>query len=165
MSQDLFGAMSISASGMSAQRRRMDAIAQNLANSETTRAADGEPYKRHTVVFRSSETPPPPPLQLPGVELPVTRTSPEHLTSMPPMLLPPAPTPTVEAQEVVDPKAGVTLVFNPQHPDAGPDGYVRMPDIDTVSEMIDMVAATRAYEANLAAMKAYQNIVTKSLEI
>ncbi len=164
MSQDLFGAMSISASGMSAQRKRMDAIAKNLANSETTRAADGETYKRHTVVIRSSEAPTAP-LQVPGMELPVTRTSPEHLTSAPPMLLPMAPTSTVEAQEVVDPTAGVTLVFNPQHPDAGPDGYVRMPDVDTVSEMVDMVAATRAYEANLAAMKAYQNIVTKSLEI
>jgi flagellar basal-body rod protein FlgC len=56
-------------------------------------------------------------------------------------------------------------VYDPQHPDAGPDGYVRMPDINMVTEMVDMVAATRAYEANLAAMKAYQHIVSKSLEI
>ena len=164
MASDLFGSMSISGAGMTAQRKRMDAIAKNIANAETTRTPDGGPYKRHTVVFRGADAPQPPgPTIDPALTL--ERTSPEHLSVGSPLAAPVLPIDTVQASEVVDPKAGVNLVFDPSHPDAGPDGYVRMPDIDTVTEMVDMVAATRAYEANLSAMKAYQNIVSKSLEI
>jgi len=164
MGQDLFGPMSISAAGMSAQQKRMVAIAKNIANAEVTRAGDGEPYKRLTVAFSVGD--PIASSPVPVAPAPLLRTSPEHL---PPLQLAAAPagagTPTVQAQEVVDPTSGVQLVYDPQHPDAGPDGYVRLPDVNTVAEMVDMVAATRAYEANLAAMKAYQNIVSKSLEI
>jgi flagellar basal-body rod protein FlgC len=164
MASDLFGSMSISGAGMTAQRKRMDAIAKNLANAETTRTPEGGPYKRHTVVLRGADAPEP---QAPVINpaLTLTRTSAEHLPVAPPLPTPALPVATVQASEVVDPKAGVNLVFDPSHPDAGADGYVKMPDIDTVTEMVDMVAATRAYEANLSAMKAYQNIVTKSLEI
>jgi flagellar basal-body rod protein FlgC len=164
MGQDLFGPMSISAAGMSAQQKRMVAIAKNIANAEVTKAEDGEPYKRRTVEFSIGGPTAAPPLAL--ISAPLLRTSPEHLA---PLQLGPiaagAGTPTVEAKEVVDPTSGFQLVYDPQHPDAGPDGYVRLPDVNTVTEMVDMVAATRAYEANLAAMKAYQNIVSKSLEI
>jgi flagellar basal-body rod protein FlgC len=164
MGQDLFGPMSISAAGMSAQQKRMVAIAKNIANAEVTNAEDGEPYKRRTVQFSVGE--PATPAPMPAPPAPLLRTEPEHLA---PSALAPAPAgagvPTVEAHEVVDPTAGVQLVYDPQHPDAGPDGFVRLPDVNLVSEMVDMVAATRAYEANLAAMKAYQNIVSKSLEI
>lgn len=163
MGSDLFASMSISGAGMAAQRARMDAIAKNLANVATTRTPDGGPYKRHTVVFEGAGTPQPAaPVIDPALSL--TRTAPEHMPVQPPIATLP-PVETVKATEVVDPKAGVNLVFDPSHPDAGPEGYVKMPDVDTVTEMVDMVAATRAYEANLAAMKAYQNIVSKSLEI
>ncbi len=72
---------------------------------------------------------------------------------------------TVEAREIEDQNANVVRIFDPHHPDADEAGYVEMPDINTVTEMVDMVAATRAYEANLAAMKAYQSMFNKSLEI
>jgi flagellar basal-body rod protein FlgC len=164
MGQDLFGPMSISAAGMSAQQKRMTAIAKNIANAEVTKAEDGEPYKRRTVEFSLAGPSAEPPLA--AVPAPLVRTSPEHMA---PQALAPgaagAGTPTVQATEVADPNAGYQLVFDPKHPDAGPDGYVRMPDVNAVTEMVDMVAATRAYEANLAAMKAYQHIVSKSLEI
>lgn len=164
MASDLFGSMSISGAGMTAQRKRMDAIAKNIANAETTRTPDGGPYKRHTVVLRGADAPEPAgPTLDPALTL--ERTAPEHLPAAAPFVPALLPADTVQASEIVDPKAGVNLVFDPSHPDAGPDGYVKMPDIDTVTEMVDMVAATRAYEANLSAMKAYQNIVTKSLEI
>lgn len=164
MASDLFGSMSISGAGMTAQRKRMDAIAKNIANAETTRTPDGGPYKRHTVVMHGTEAPQPQgPLIDPALTL--TQTESGHLPVASPLAPPVLPVDTVQATEVVDSKAGVNLVFDPSHPDAGPDGYVKMPDIDTVTEMVDMVAATRAYEANLSAMKAYQNIVTKSLEI
>jgi flagellar basal-body rod protein FlgC len=164
MASDLFGSMAISGAGLTAQRTRMDAIAKNIANSATTRTADGEPYRRRTVVLEGG--PPDAPL-VPQLEmtLPMQRTAPGHLTPVElPAIAAPAP-PAVQATEVVDAASGFDLVFDPGHPDAGPDGYVRMPGIDTVTETIDMVAATRAYEANLAAMKAYQSIVAKSLEI
>lgn len=164
MASDLFGPMSISGAGMSAQRTRMDAIAKNIANAATTRTPEGGPYKRHTVVFEGAGAPrQPEPVLDPALSL--TRTTPEHMQLGAPLALPVPPVETVHASEVVDPKAGVNRVLDPSHPDAGPDGYVQMPDIDTVTEMVDMVAATRAYEANLSAMKAYQNIVNKSLEI
>jgi flagellar basal-body rod protein FlgC len=164
MGQDLFGPMSISAAGMSAQQKRMVAISKNIANAEVTKAEDGEAYKRRAVEFSVAGPTAEPPLAL--MPAPLVRTSPEHLAPMPPApVAAGAGTPTVQAKEVVDPNAGFQLVYDPQHPDAGPDGYVRMPDINMVTEMVDMVAATRAYEANLAAMKAYQHIVSKSLEI
>jgi len=164
MGSDLFGSMSISGAGMTAQRKRMDAIAKNIANAETTRTPEGGPYQRHVVVLRGADAPVP---QGPTIDpaLTLTRTSNEHLPVASPLAAPAVPEATVQATEIVDPKASVNLVFDPSHPDAGADGYVKMPDIDTVTEMVDMVAATRAYEANLSAMKAYQNIVTKSLEI
>lgn len=165
MGQDLFGPMSISGAGMSAQQRRMGAISRNIANAETTRTEEGGPYKRHTVVFSGGEGAPLPTAELPAPALPLARTSPMHAEATAALPPPPEVAGTVSAQEVVDEKAGFQLIYDPQHPDAGPDGYVRMPDVDTMAEMVDMVAATRAYEANLAAMKAYQNIVNKSLEI
>jgi len=164
MSGDLFGAMAISGAGLTAQRTRMDAIAKNIANAATTRGADGEPYKRRAVIFSAAEAAQPQ-APLPEATLPLQRTQPEHFAPMDPPVPFVVAAPVVTATEVVESNAGFELVFDPGHPDAGPEGYVRMPDIDTVTETIDMVAATRAYEANLAAMKAYQSIVAKSLEI
>lgn len=167
MGQDLFTSMSISAAGLSAQQKRMTTIAKNIANAETTRGEDGGPYVRKDVVFGSTNSAAASPTPPPALPFAITleQTAPQHLTGIAPGLPEVPPTPTVTAQEVTDPKAQFQLVHDPQHPDAGPDGYVRMPDIDMVAEMVDLAAATRAYEANLAAMKAYQSIFNKSLEI
>jgi len=165
MPDDVFAPMAISASGLSAQRKRMEAIARNIANAETTRSDGGETYRRKRVVFRSTDPSGAEPMKAPAHRVSLARTSPLHLESRGAGRRTQSPLPTVEAEEIVDPDAGVQLIHDPHHPDADEDGYVRIPDINTVSEMVDMMAATRAYEANLAAMRAYQNMVTKSLEI
>jgi len=166
MSKDLFGAMGISAAGLSAQRKRMETIAKNIANAETTRSEEGGPYKRRRVAIESSEGSAPSRPRAAEHRVSLSRTSPGHLGGSERRRSASAGEgPSLDAREVVDENAGVNLLFDPSHPDADEKGYVRMPDINTVTEMVDMVAATRAYEANLAAMKAYQSMVTKSLEI
>lgn len=165
MSDDLFGAMSISASGMSAQRKRMDAIAKNIANSETTRSENGEVYQRRFVDMTVEAT------RRGGVREPVNhkielnRTSSSHISGGASRLNSDETLSRVNAEEKIDEASGTTFVYEPSHPDADEKGYIQVPDINIVTEMVDMVAATRAYEANLAAMKAYQSIFNKSLEI
>ena len=165
MAEDLFGPMAISASGMSAQRKRMETIAKNIANAETTRSAEGGVYRRRRVVLSSSEETGGG-SRTPGASrLPLARTSAMHIGGSGGPHPREAPPPLVEAEEIMDPDAGYRIIHDPEHPDADEEGYVRMPDVNAVTEMVDMMAATRAYEANLAAMRAYQSIVTKSLEI
>ena len=103
------------------------------------------------------------PQNIKGVSL--ARTSPMHLGGGTRRAAAPGAIPVVDAEEVVDPDADVRIVHDPSHPDADEEGFVRMPDINSVTEMVDMMAATRAYEANLAAMRAYQTMVGKSMEI
>lgn len=164
MAKDLFTSMSISASGMSAQRKRMEAISQNIANAETTRGENGEAYKRKRVIFSTNTTDVQKPAAKPRHSVTLAQTAPGHLAGGKPVLAN-EPSQKVEAIEVEDPNAESIRVYDPQHPDADAEGYVSMPDINMVTEMVDMIAATRAYEANLSAMKAYQSITEKSLEI
>lgn len=165
MSNDLFGPLAISASGLSAQRKRMEAIAKNIANAETTRSEDGGVYRRRGVRITGSETSTVGQDRPASHRLPLARTSPTHFGARGLQRLEASSLPTVEAEEVVDESSGFTLVYDPNHPDADGEGYVRMPDVNAVTEMIDMMSATRAYEANLAAMRAYQSMVSRSLEI
>lgn len=130
----LFSAMEISASGLSAQRARMNVIASNIANAQTTRTSGGEPYRRKEVIFASI---------LNDAEI-------EQGVSV--MGIFPDPSP-------------FNLIYNPAHPDADPRGYVKMPNVNVVLEMIDMISATRAYEANVTALKSAQNMALKALEI
>ena len=144
----------------------METIAKNIANAETTRSEEGGPYRRRRVAIESAEGTEPSRSRAAEHRVSLHRTSPGHMSNSAPRRSGSAgEAPSLDAKEVVDENAGFQLVFDPSHPDADEKGYVQMPDINTVTEMVDMVAATRAYEANLAAMKAYQSIVTKSLEI
>lgn len=135
----------ISGSALTAQRLRMDVISNNIANAESTRSADGEPYKRQEVVFT-----------------PITPS---------PQSRPRGPLSQVAAQEgvrvaaIVRDDAPPRMVFDPAHPDADAEGYVAYPDIDIITEMADMLSATRAYEANISAINAAKSMATKALEI
>ena len=133
-----FSSMEISASGLSAQRRRLDIIANNIANANTTRTPDGGPYRRQQVLF----TP--------------------HLEEMGGGVTRPA---GVELPETVIDPSPPRSVYDPGHPDADPRGYVMMPNVNPVREMVDMIAATRAYEANATAMGAAKSMALKALEI
>lgn len=139
-------ALRISASGLTAERLRMDVIANNIANQRTTRTSEGGEYKRRVVVFRPIEI-----FKAPGLAR-------EAQASMPKQQ-------GVRVAAIVeDPRPG-TKVYDPGHPDADADGYVTYPNVNIVTEMVDMMSATRAYEANLVAANAAKTMAIKALEL
>ena len=150
MGAGLFNSLNISASGLTAQSLRMDTISQNIANVNTTRDQNGKPYRRKTVVFAEKGTNAfeyalqqqglKRATQLNGQGVKVTAIVEDHVTSM-------------------------KLVYDPSHPDANEDGYVSLPNVNTVTEMTNLIDATRSYEANVTAFNATKNMLLKGLEL
>lgn len=163
----LFTGLNISATGLRAQRVRQNVIASNLANAETTRTAEGGPYKRQSVVLSTENDQrdfrsvfPPEHLagwttqkqhmRIPGDEFPIVH---EKIGT------------GVRVTEIAQDNGAPRLIYDPSHPDANPDGYVAMPNINVVKEMTDMISATRAYEANASAISMSKSMLSKALEI
>ncbi len=138
MAVDFFAAMEVSASGLSAERTRMNVAASNLANAQTTQAAGGGPYKRRDVVMRS-------------VELPTAD--------------PNAPVNGVEVAQITQDANPPRLEYDPGHPNADAKGYVAYPNINPVEEMVDMITASRAYEAGVTSMSTAVNMAERALGI
>jgi len=134
-------ALDISASALVAQRIRLNIVTENLANAETTRGPDGGPYRRKIAVFGAE------PVGTFGQALAAAAVS------------------TVKVLDIQESEDAPRAVYQPSHPDANPDGYVMMPNINSVLEMADLLAATRAYEANVTAIQAAKSMATKALEI
>ena len=141
---DYLSAFEISASGMTVEKLRMDLISLNLANAQTTRTAEGGPYKPLTLVARPSES------QF-SVQLDKA-----YALQYPK---------GVEVDEVVPMDVAEKLSYEPNHPDADSKGFVHYPGVNTTSEMINMIKATRAYEANIKALSAAKSMAQKALEI
>ena len=137
--------LSISASGMTAERLRMDVIANNLANVNTTRTPSGGPFRREEVTLA-----------------PAGGTFSDALSAISGRS---GVTGGVQVVGIVPDSKPFKRVYDPGHPDADKQGYVSMPNIDTVTEMVDMMSATRAYEANVAAAGAIKAMAMKALEI
>lgn len=139
-----------SASALTAQRLRMDVIASNIANAETSRGryVNGrwEPYTRKMVVLE--------PVRKPFSELLNAKLEGGGRR-----------TAGVKVARIAEDASPPRLVYNPAHPDADEDGYVRMPNVDILKEMVDMISATRSYEANVTALNASKAMFTKALEI
>jgi flagellar basal-body rod protein FlgC len=158
---NLFGVMDISASALQAERVRAEVVAANMANAETTRTADGGPYRRQHVVFQ----------QVGGDGFAASLLANGEISS------PLSPTGVssgfgsavasggVEIAGVLSDQSEPLERYDPQHPDAGPDGYVAYPDINPLTEMVDLMGATRSYGLNATAVQAEKNMVTSSLEI
>lgn len=138
--------LDISASGLSAQRLRMDVIAQNLANMDTTRTADGGPYRRRLVTLQEDVD-----------KKPFSSFLPQGKNTFKGR--------GIKATKIVEDPAPFKRVFNPGHPDADDQGYVLMPNVDNLKEIIDMMSATRSYEANVTAFNATKSMILKGLEI
>ncbi len=141
----VFSAMDISASGMTAQRTRLDVISQNIANVNSTRDADGNVYNRKTVVFQE-----------------------RNYSSFNDTLA--AATGRVGngvriTRIVEDKETEGRLVYDPSHPDANEDGYVMYPNVNTVTEMTNMIDASRSYEANVTAFNATKGMQLKALDL
>ena len=144
----MFGGLEISASGLTAQRLRMDVTAENLANAQTTKGADGQPYRRKEVVLQE--------ISQGGFGAQLTAAMGTGAKSGPG---------GVEVAEIATDQTAGKMVYDPSHPDANAQGYVQMPNVDTVTEMVDLIDSSRAYEANVTAMQASKQMFTKTLDL
>jgi flagellar basal-body rod protein FlgC len=140
-------ALDIGASALTAQRLRMDIISQNIANANTTRTDKGTPYRRKDVVFeeRASGAP---------FSDYLTQSSKNMIAGQ-----------GVRVAQIVEDSSPFKQVYDPGHPDADENGYVQMPNVDIVTEMVNMISATRAYEANVTSINTTKSLALKALEI
>lgn len=146
----IFTGLNISGSALTAQRLRMDVISSNLANAASTRAekVNGEwvPYRRKMVTFAPQEL-----------------SFKDHLSGA--MKQGGSSSGGVRVSSIVEDETPFKMVYDPSHPDANEDGYVRMPNVDPLKEMVDLMSATRSYEANVTVLNANKNMLMKALQI
>ena len=155
--------MNVSASGLTAQRAVMDAAAENLANAQTTRTPEGGPYRRKVVpLIAETQAFTVHTEEAPSADL--QRTDPDHLESDRASRPAASEAMGVVARVEEDSSEG-SQVYDPGHPDADADGMVRMPNVDTAREMVTLMVASRAYEANLAALQASRRLAEASLNL
>ncbi len=161
--ESFFTALNISASGLSAQRKKLDAIASNIANASTTRTEEGRPYRRKLTVMESEAIPAfEKVLQKSRLQLEVTDR--KHFPFKKIVRVYSTETRAVRAEVQEDP-SDFRRVYDPTHPDADEEGYVYYPNINVVSEMVEMISATRSYEANLSSIEASKKMATEALRI
>lgn len=135
--------LNISGSGLTAQRLRMDVISENIANQDATRTEEGGPYRRKMVVLASVN----------NFKNMMIKNLNEYEAG------------GVEVAEIADDQSEFKIVYNPEHPDADENGYVSMPNVDTLKETVDMMEAYRAYQANVTALNTLKQMAVKALEI
>jgi flagellar basal-body rod protein FlgC len=160
-SENIFSSFEFSAQGLSVQRMRLSAVAKNIANADTTRDERGQVYRREVVVVRALQR-----NQFDDLlqqSLPLARSAPSHVDPETPGLRPPDDR-ILKAQVARD-NSPPRLVYDPTHPDADAEGYVRMPNVNVVTEMVEMISAQRAFEANTGVISAAKNIARDSLDI
>lgn len=150
----LFSAMDISASGLTAQRLRLDLIASNLANADTTRTAEGGPYKRQVAVLEQR-----------GSSLFSGYLGAAQAGGAGGLDAGTYSGGGVRVASIVEDPTPPKLKYDPSHPDADQDGYVKLPNVNTVTEMVDMIEATRAYEANVTAINSAKQMALRALDI
>lgn len=141
----LFNAINVSATGLTAERLRMDIISENISNAETTRTASGGPYRRKIPIYRQLEK--------------------NDFSSILEGKIGESTGKGVEVVGIEEDQSPFKRRFDPNHPDADDDGYVLLPNVNVVSEMINMVSASKAYEANVTAMNSTKSMMMKALEI
>lgn len=142
---DFFTSMNISSSGMAAERTRMNLISSNIANANSTRTPAGGPYKRKDPVFSAVPADS-------GLKSPFERDGVMGLKK-------------VEVAQIREDQSAPRIQFDPTHPDADEKGYVSLPNVNVIEEMVDMVSASRAYEANVTAAQAAKSMALKTLEL
>ena len=145
---NLFTAFKISAKGLIAERTRLNVASMNLANAHVTRTLEGGPYRAKSVVFRAV------PVPEKGIDVDAGFEG-ELLSALK----------EVQVAEIVDDKAPFIERFDPSHPDADENGIVRLPNVNVMEQMVDLMEAERAYEANLSALDTAKSMAVKALEL
>lgn len=144
----IFHSMNTTASALTAQRLRMDVISSNMANVDSTRTADGGPYRRKMVVMQPKEG------QFSSfLNAAMNKGQGSTIGN------------GVKVTEIREDQTPFKLVFDPEHPDANEDGYVELPNVDPLREMVDLISATRSYESNVTVFNASKGMLMKALEI
>ncbi len=131
--KDLFLPLKVSATGLEAQKIRINTIASNLANINSTRTPEGGPYRRKDVLFMSYMY---------------------DSTAI-----------GVDIKEIIEDQRPFRVVFDPSHPDADKEGYVRYPNVNPMEEMVNLISASRAYEANLTMINSYKEMFLRTLDL
>lgn len=141
----IFNSINISATALTAEKTRIDIIAKNMANANTTRGTGGMPYRRQMVVFEENKS-------TPFSDYLSKYTNKNEGKG-------------VKISKIVEDESPFKLVYEPGHPDSDENGYVKMPNVDTIKEMVDLISAQRSYDANITAMNASKSMLMKVLEI
>ncbi len=145
----MFDALNVSASGLSAERTRMDVVANNLANAQTTRGANGQPFRRQEVVMQAE-----------------SQSFASVLSRNVGTMTEPKGAPRgVKVVEVAEDPTPNRRIYDPGHPDADANGYISLPNVNPVTEMVDLIASSRAYEANATAMQTAKQMFTKTVDL
>ncbi len=171
VNDSMFGALRISASGLSVQRTRMNVIAQNIANADTTRTTEGGPYRRFDVILEASKNTGCVQCGEGDSQAPIdiVKTDTAHMDQIPNDKNGEYGDTKLQGVRVADVKPDeVTpfkVIYDPSHPDADADGYVTLPNVNIVQEMVDMISASRAYEANVTVMKNTKQMMSRALDI
>ena len=165
MGNGLFSSIKISASGLRGQRTKMDVVSRNLANAETTKTADGTPYRRQRAIFEQvlGEKVQDQRLNM-GADSRLSRTHPAHMTDTISSSTEAAGGMSSEVSVAAD-SSEFRVIYDPGHPDADEGGYVLMPNVNPISEMVDMITASRAYEANVSAVQTAKDMFNDALKI
>lgn len=161
----LLGAIDISAKGLSVQRQKMNVVAQNMANAETVQTPEGGPYRRQRVIVSEDKQTSSFDTLLNRANNRLVTTNSKHMSGRGQSVSSREDVSTVSAKTMTEDESNFKLVYDPGHPQADEEGYVRMPDIEVITEMVDMMAASRAYEANAAAISAAKRMVNEALDI
>lgn len=159
-----YSGFNLSAKGLSVQRKKMDVIAENIANSETTRSETGQPYKRKFLKAQEINNFSRAPLLPQGNSIKLLTTKQEHIMDSN-NISPFSQSNTEPKLEILEDTSTGELIFMPNHPDSNPEGYVEYSNVNIINEMVEMIQATRSYEANLKALDASKEIIKDSLEI
>lgn len=161
----ILNAIEISAQGLSVQRARMNVVAENMANAETVQTDEGGPYRRKRVIVSEDKSSVSFRSQLSTADTKLARTHSGHIAGKRISFQKNERLSGVEYKEMVDAESSFKLVHDPSHPLADAEGYVQMPDVEVINEMVDMMAASRAYEANTTVIASAKKMARDALDI
>lgn len=161
----IFQSIELSAKGLTVQRMKMNVVAENIANAETTETTEGGPYRRKRVTVAEQKEAGSFESYLHQAQTPLAQTNPAHRPGNTLTIRDNLELSSIRPKEGTDPASSFRLVYDPTNPEADEEGYVKMPDVEIINEMVDMMSASRAYEANANAIAAAKQMANDALGI